>query len=191
VLLSRRTSTRGTASAPTAHRAHTAAGISHSGRLVVHACAWLLVPRGQLPLANRSASSPRQYGDKRRPPYRKSADDLRVGGVAPPPDPRVGAPLAVAGLCAGSGLYGLRTVGRKLPDGVERGGREYGLRGGEELGQPAGRGPDDPGRDPDEPPLCVCHGPAVVRHAYVAGSATALVGGGRSRRTSSRCGWTT
>ena len=50
------------------------------------------------------------------------------------------------------------------------------------------------GRDKTVTVLCLpppdpCGG--VVRHAYVVGSATALAGGGRSRRTSSRCDWTT
>jgi len=53
-LLSKRTSTFGGASPPSAHLLRTSAGIGHSGMFDRHACAWELVPRGHRPPPKRS-----------------------------------------------------------------------------------------------------------------------------------------
>lgn len=70
-LLSKRTSTFGNASLPSAQLFLTNSGIGHSGMFDLHSCDWELVPLGHRPLKNRSASPPRQYGLECRPPYKK------------------------------------------------------------------------------------------------------------------------
>jgi len=148
-LPSKLTSTLGGASGPTFQSLLTLSGMPHNGTCPAHLWEAVLYPTGHLPLAYLSTSSPRQYGELYRPPYKKAPRTILMTAPTaspnaaalatvtttllaldpnpPPPERRVGAPELERGLYDGFGLYGLRELYGMDPVGVLTGGRGVGV----------------------------------------------------------------